>query len=282
MHAAPSLPLQSSHTALSSIASIGTLTAAAIAGAQNLIDGLPPRLLAAARDPQQAPALVYGLLLHADATVRDQQRSIITARAGAGTIHLLDELAPIIATVGLEHKLPLVQLAMPALHQLPPAALSPFFDTLDQLIHTHGQVDTFEFALQKILRHNLALGQQPTGMGQQIFSFEALAGEINVVLSALAHASSDDERAASTAFNAGATQLRMLEGKLFFLAPGACAPEHLDDALDRLAIASLPIKQRLVTAAAHVVSADGVILIGEAELLRAVSAALDVPMPPLN
>jgi len=268
--------------AAAAVASIGTLTAAAITGAQDLLAGLPPRLLAAARDPQQAPALVYGLLLNADATVRDQQHSIVAARAGADTIRLLDELAPAIAKVDLEHKLPLVQLASPALRQLPPTALTPFFDTLDQLIHTHGQVDTFEFALQKILRRNLALGQQPAGIGQQIFSFEALAGEINVVLSALAHASSDDEQAAAAAFAAGATQLKMLEGKLSFLAPGACAAEHLDAALDRLALAALPIKQRLVTAAAHVVSADGVILIGEAELLRAISAALDVPMPPLS
>jgi Zn-dependent protease with chaperone function len=268
--------------AAAAVASIGTLTAAAITGAQDLLAGLPPRLLVAARDPQQAPALIYGLLLNADATVRDQQHRIVAARAGADTIHVLDELAPAITKVDLEHKLPLVQLASPALRQLPPTALAPFFDTLDQLIHIHGQVDTFEFALQKILRRNLALGQQPTGMGQQIFSFDALAGEINAVLSALAHASSDDAQAAAAAFAAGATQLKMLEGRLSLLAPDACDAKHLDAALDRLALAALPIKQRLVTAAAHVVSADGVILIGEAELLRAISAALDVPMPPLS
>jgi hypothetical protein len=34
-------------------------------------------------------------------------------------------------------------------------------------------------------------------------------------------------------------------------------------------------------AAAHVVEADGEVLVVEFELLRAVSAALDVPMPPL-
>jgi tellurite resistance protein len=34
-------------------------------------------------------------------------------------------------------------------------------------------------------------------------------------------------------------------------------------------------------AAAHVVGADGRILTTEAELLRAICAAIDVPMPPL-
>ncbi len=280
--AMPAPPLLSSpHNPQSVVATIGTLTAAAIADAQTLLDGLPPPLLAAARDAHQSPALIYGLLLDADAGVREQQRGIVASRAGAETMQVLDALAPALAAIGPAQKLPLVQLALPALHQLPPTALDPFFDTLDQLVHADGRVDTFEFALQKILRRNLALARQPAGAGQQIFSFEALAGEISLVLSTLAHASSEDGRAAALSFAAGATQLRMLEGKLSFLPSGACAPEQLDTALDRLAIASLPIKQRLVTAAAHVVSADGVILVAEAELLRAVSATLDVPMPPL-
>ena len=50
--------------------------------------------------------------------------------------------------------------------------------------------------------------------------------------------------------------------------------------LDRLAAASLPIKRLTLTAAAHVVGADGEVLVEEAELLRAISAALDCPMPP--
>jgi Zn-dependent protease with chaperone function len=283
MRAAPTtMPRPSSPTALSAVTAIGMLTAAAITDAQNLIDGLPPRLLAAARHAPEAPALIYGLLLNEDVTVRDQQRGIVAARAGADALHLLDELTPALDTLDPGHKFSLVQLALPALHQLPPTALAPFFDTLDQLIHVHRQVNMFEFALQKILRRNLALGQQPTGLGQQIFSFEAMAGEISVVLSALAHVSSDDEQAAAKAFAAGIAQLRMFEGGLPFLAPDACGIKQLDAALDRLAMAALPIKQRLVTAAAHVVSADGVILIGEAELLRAISAALDVPMPPLS
>jgi Zn-dependent protease with chaperone function len=275
------VPLPAVPTALSAVAGIGTLTAAAIAGAQNLIGDLPPRLLAAARNAPEAPALIYGLLLKDDITVRDQQRGIVAARVEAATVLVLDDLTPALDSLDPGQKFSLVQLALPALHQLPPPALASFFDTLDQLIHAHAKVDMFEFALQKILRRNLALGQQPTGIGQQIFSFDALADEISIVLSALAHVSSDDKQAAAKAFAAGTGQLRMFESGLPFLASDACQIRQLDAALDRLATASLPIKQRLVTAAAHVVSADGVILIEEAELLRAISAALDVPMPPL-
>ena len=116
----------------------------------------------------------------------------------------------------------------------------------------------------------------------QIYSFVAVAEEINVVLSALAHASSTDNAAAQLAFSEGAAQLKLLDGKLAMISAEDSSITQLDQALDKLATASGPIKQRLLTAGAYVISADGVLLIEETELLRAVAAALDVPMPPLT
>ncbi|HZP59332.1 MAG TPA: M48 family metallopeptidase [Opitutaceae bacterium] len=266
---------------LSAIAAIGTLTTGGIASAQSVLGALPPALLAAARDAHQAPVLIYGLLLDSDATVAAQQRQIIAARAGSDALQGLDSLRPAVAGLAVPQRLPLVQLTLAPLRQLPPAALAPFLETLDQLVHVDGRVDTFGFGLQKMLRRSLATAHQPAGPGEQIFSFEAVAREISVVLSALAHVSSNVDMDARAAFTAGAGQLRILEGKLTLLEPAEFTPGGLDGALDRLADASFPIKQRLVTAAAHVVGADGVILDAEAELLRTICAALDVPMPPL-
>ena len=79
----------------------------------------------------------------------------------------------------------------------------------------------------------------------------------------------------------GHKHLELVEAQLAFFDESTCDFAALDAALDKLAAASLPIKQRTLVAAAHVVGADGQILIAEAELLRAISAALDVPMPPL-
>ena len=53
----------------------------------------------------------------------------------------------------------------------------------------------------------------------------------------------------------------------------------LDAALEKLATASGPIKQRTLLAAAYVAGADGKLLVAESELIRAISAALDCPMP---
>tara|TARA_Y100001934_G_scaffold283873_1_gene408509 strand:- start:6065 stop:6217 length:153 start_codon:yes stop_codon:yes gene_type:complete len=46
-------------------------------------------------------------------------------------------------------------------------------------------------------------------------------------------------------------------------------------------MASISARQKLVTACAESVMADGVIEVGEAELFRSICAMLDVPCPPL-
>ncbi len=126
-----------------------------------------------------------------------------------------------------------------------------------------------------------ALARTPTAAVVQYYSFNPLVAEIAVVLSILAHASVFDSSLASAAFAAGAAQIKLIESRLRLLPP-ATDFAALDAALDKLAAASLPIKQRVLIAATHVVTADGRILIQEAELLRALSATFDIPLPPLT
>ena len=267
---------------IQAVASIGTLSAEQIVNAQILIDATPSRLRTAARTPAEAAVLLYGLLLDdTNPATRAKQRSLVASRAGGDALRFLDEIDSALRALRPEHRLPLLQLALPALRTLPPSALSPFLDTLDELVHADEHVSTFEFALQKLLIRTLALGRAPDAAVIQIYSFNAVTDEISIVLSALAHASSNVDMDAATAFAAGAAQLKLVEGRLPFLAAPACDLTALDAALDKLAVASGPIKQRTLVAAAHVVGADGQILVAEAELLRAISAALDCPMPPL-
>jgi Zn-dependent protease with chaperone function len=263
------------------VATIGTLAPANITHAEGLLASVPTRLRDAARSPTEAPVLLYGLLLDPNEAARERQLSLVASKAGADARRILGELDPALRLLGPEHRLPLLQLTLPALRNLPPAALAPFLDTLDELVHADGKVSTFEFALQKTLTRTLALGRKPDASVEQIFSFNAVPNEINVVLSALAYTAANSGLSAADAFAIGADQLKLLEGKLTLLPPAACTFVQLDAALDRLATASGPIKQRLLAAAAHLVGADGSILIAEAELLRAIASALGVPMPPL-
>lgn len=264
------------------VARAGTLSAAQIANAQLLLDTLPAGLREAARSPTQAPALLCGLLLAPDPALRARQHELVATRAGQAVADELARLEPALAAVGPEHRLPLVHLALPVLRGLAPEALAAFLDALDELVHADQTVSPFEFSLQKVLAHALALGRSPAAATIQFHSFHAVADDLSAVLSVLARATTADAATSAHAFAAGRRQLPLVAERLQFLDAAASTFERLDAALDRLAVASGPIKQRALAAAAHTVGADGQILIAEAELLRAIAAALDCPLPPLQ
>jgi Zn-dependent protease with chaperone function len=275
-------PLLPPAAATAAVGAIGSLTPAQIENAQSLLESLPERLRRATRSSDEARVLVFGLLLDDDPAVRERQRELVAKRSGADSLRLLNELDAALRLVRAEQKLPLLQLALPALRNVPATALDAFLDTLDELVHADARVSTFEFALQKLLIRTLRLGRNPAAGAAQYFSFNAVTAEISLVLSALAHAATQDTASARMAFATGASQLKLIEERLSF--QEAASPDFaaLDGALDKLAAASLPIKQRTLIAAAHTVGADGRVLVTEAELLRAIAAALDVPMPPLG
>jgi Zn-dependent protease with chaperone function/uncharacterized tellurite resistance protein B-like protein len=284
-HMPPQAPAPSPQAAaafgLALAAAAGTLTAEGAAGAQTLLAEIPASLRTAARSPHDAPIVVYGLLLDDDPDVRKHQLASIASSEGGEALRTLEQLEPALLQLKPEHKLPVLQLTLPALKALPPSALGSFAGVLDDLVQADGKVTTFEFALQRLVLRTLAVSRSPSAVATQIYSFQAVAGEISVVLSSLAHASSENTDEASRAFAEGASQLKLVQDRLQFLPVAGCGLAQLDASLDKLAGASGPIKQRLLMAAAHVVSADGVILTAESELLRAIAASLDVPVPPL-
>ncbi len=261
------------------IAGIGALTETHFRAAQDLLVSISPPLRAAARDPAQAPALVYGLLLSADEAVRARQFALVATQDGAPAAAELNALLPALAAVGAEVRLPLLQLALPTLRYLAPAALDRILYVLDELVHADSQVTVFEFALQKMLARQLGLARAPAIVTGDIQSFPAVAREIAVVLSALARADARTPAEAMAAFSAGAAQLKLVEGALMLLAVDECGLASLDVALDKLATASPFIKQRLIIAAAQTIAADNTITASEGELFRALCAALDVPVP---
>jgi Zn-dependent protease with chaperone function/uncharacterized tellurite resistance protein B-like protein len=273
------LPTAAASTA---IGSIGVLSPEQIANAQLLLQATPSRLRDAARAANEAPALAFALLLSTDSATATRQRGIIAERAGSDAARLVDELAPLVAQLDAAHKLPLIQLAAPAFRELPAESLTRVLDALDELVHADAQVSTFEFALQKLLLRTLEVSRKPGTAIVDYQSFQAVTHEISVVLSALAFAATSDPAYAQPAFQAGAAQLKLIESRLRLLAREEATLEALDAALDKLAKASFPIKQRTLMASAQVVVADGQLLVAEAELLRAIAAALDVPVPPLQ
>ncbi|HOY55321.1 MAG TPA: M48 family metallopeptidase, partial [Opitutaceae bacterium] len=192
------------------LAQAGALTESHFTAAQSLLSQIPQPLRTAARQPDQAPALIYALLLDADDATRNRQLTLVQQH-DPGASATLVQLQPDCAALPRAARLPLLQLSLPALRFADAATRDRFLRTLEAVIHADGRVSPFEFALHKTLSGHLRLSQAPTA-ATQLYSFNAVAADIAAILSALAWINgASDQAAASRAFAYGAAHLKMIE-----------------------------------------------------------------------
>ncbi|HEX3719120.1 MAG TPA: M48 family metallopeptidase [Verrucomicrobiae bacterium] len=278
---APSLapPIIAAHSVLPHA---GAPTPAHLHYAVQLRNSFPPAVQAAAREPFGASALVYALLLSPDDQLRPSQIEFITSNTSPGIAEEVQRLLPEISEIASRAKLPLVDLALPALVHLSPAQYEEFQAAAEHLIESDGQIELFEYVLQKIiLRH---LDAQFHGARKQIVQYYSLNGitaYCEVLLSALAYAGQTDPAKVRAAFQQGAAPLNAsARAPLNLRAPEQCGLEQVEAALDRLVESVPQLKKVVINACAQTVAADGVIEEAEAELLRAIAETLDCPLPP--
>jgi hypothetical protein len=264
------------------VAGTGNPTTAHLRYAEDLRNAIPPELQSAAREAMGASALIYALLLSQEEQARRKQLDELAGAAGPALVQETLRLLPAVTTIAARAKLPLADLALPGLRQLSPAQFQQFRAAVQALVESDGEIDLFEYVLQKIvLRHltpHYAGARKPL---VQFYALKPLAPDCAVLLSALACAGQQEQDKRAFAFEQGARQLRYAANTgLEFLPAEQCGLERVDAALDRLAQAVPQIKKNVLDACAQTVAADGVIEEAEAELLRAMADTLDCPLPP--
>jgi hypothetical protein len=261
--------------------SLGNPTTTHLHYAVGLRDSFPPALRNTARDPLGASALTYALLLSSTPEIHAKQLELLGQSSPAARQET-ERLLPDVANVAVRARLPLVDLALPALRHFSRSQYEEFSRIIHGLIECDGEVDLFEYVLQKIvLRH---LDPQFNGARKpvvQYYSIHALVPECAVLLSALARAGTSDPAQAGIAFLQGAQLLgQQAQIEISLIPEDQSDLPQVDAALNKLSEAGPQIKKSTLNACARTVAADGVIQEMEAELLRAIADALDCPIPP--
>lgn len=267
--------------ALALPAAVGQLEQRHVEYARELLGRLPAELQGAVREPLAAQAVVLGLLLDRDPAVRERQSAALSG-APPGLLFEIPRLQPLVLASPPEARLPLLDLALPALSRLSPAQYTQLAALVEKLVEADQQVALFELALQRALLRHLGRRFDPaSARPPQYFAFGKLEKEISVLLAALAHAT-EAAGHAEVAFAAGAAVLRPL-GKLdlALLPPGHCDLRACDGALKKLDLLAPRLKKPLLGACAAVVAADRQVTVAEAELLRVIADTLGCPVPPL-
>lgn len=262
---------------------IGQLNPNTIEHATTMLSAIPDSMREAARHPMGARAVVAAILLSPDAAVREQQLRHVGEQLGAEALDYLRQMREAVESLGPAARLPLLELAMPALRALGPEDVKKFLENVEGLAEADQRVSLFEFALLKILRHHL----EPVMSGKvdraivRYYSMNAVVEDVAVALSAMAYAGSGDEAARRHAFAAGMARLGETARPLDMLPVEQCTVQRLDEALDRLRQSIPGVKRRVMEVLAWATAADGKVTIEEAELLRAMGDTLDCPIPPL-
>ncbi len=262
---------------------VGLPTPAHLAHASTLLSSLEGPLTQAARDPFSSRALVCAVLLSSDSTARSAQLGSIKAFEPS----LADEtlrLFTITRALESSARLALVEVASPTLNQMPSSRFAGFRDLMRALVEADGVLSVFEWSVGRVLARGLeAHFQKPRRDRLREPTLASLQGPITTILSALAAIGARDQAEAARAFSLGAAHLPDLRGLVHAppSATGRVTLSEMDRALDALTHAAPRVKRTLVEAAAITISADRRITAPEYETLRALTAALDCPTPPL-
>lgn len=257
---------------------VGTLDDRGLQQAAGLLATLPAGLRDAARDPLSSQALMYALVVDREPAARGRQVQHLAEHAQRGIATETARLAAGIESLDEQHRLTLVELAVPALKTLSTRQYQEFIGHLIVLIKADARIDLLEWVLHRLLVRELKPHfegvSQPRLRYDDLGSVTGPAGEL---LSALARQSGRTAQSCQDAFAAG---LQALGLDVHFNGDDDPGFKRLNSALAELQKLRALRKPRLIKACAAVVLADQRVSAREGALLQGIAAALDCPLPP--
>lgn len=261
------------YTPESVTAAVGAIQPAAVAS--QILDEISSTLRQAVRESYSVRAIVYGLFLHNESERRAAQQAVLNESADVFVRARLRELEPELASVSAEQRLPLLELALPALRQLSESEHERLLTNIDGILRAASPINLSQWALAYYLKHHMS-PEISRHVGTR--SLKRVAGEVEYLISVLAHSDSGSTDAARRAFAAGT---EMLDIQLQLLPRGELSIAKLEKAVRNLNQLKPLLKPRVLKAFVAVIHADNLLSPVEKELVRCFADAIDCPLPPI-
>jgi Zn-dependent protease with chaperone function len=264
----------SGQTAEIRVESAGTIAPAA---GSALRQAIPADIADAAHSSQSAWLLVLALGLEYDGS-SDVQRRLLENQIGAERTARCFKLQREIMDLAPGLRLPLFELAVPALKARPPEQIEFLFELLEKLADADSQLSLSEYLLGTMLR---AYFYPPEPIKA---SAQRRRKAMQTLVAVIAAEGNADSRAAEAAFRAGIKTLGDRETsddtERFARARQATDFDELDEALAILADAPARERRQALLALAVTMRHDTKTTVPEAELFRVIAATLGCPVPP--
>lgn len=247
--------------------------------AVELIESLPPVIRDTVREPYGARAVMFALLLDASDEIRELQYAALTKTIAPDVVELTRKLEPLVRRVDPRARLPLVDLALPALRTMTKDQYRRFAHAFAKLVEADRRIAPFEWMLHSVLLRHLRPQFVPFRQPRiSYYSLARLEREVGILLSALANLDHTGQRVELSFRHA--SQL-LSEINVPLLPATECTLPALQRALDTLRTVTPKHRQQIIEAAADLICYDRDVSIKEAELFRGMCDMLDCPMPPL-
>ena len=261
---------------------VGSQGSEYLAFVRQFVGALPEPLREALHDIKDARAVAFSLLLSSDRHTRNQQLEILQSRCGAPCRDRTEAMAPLIGQVPRNGLLPLGDLAMGTLREMPKDEYETFRSTAMALTAADERIDLFEYAFLRMMVRRLDVafghGRKP---GSLVTRLTDVRRECEALLGGLARFGQTGEAGARQAFTPAFEKL--FPGTPALLpAADQCTLKNVDEALARLADLRPTLKESVLEACGLCAAHDGAVTVEEADLLRAVADSLECPVPPLS
>jgi Zn-dependent protease with chaperone function len=250
--------------------------------AQQLRQSIPESLYDAAHSAELAFLLVIALIIDRSGESSERQLSLAEEQLGADRSRVIRRLYDELSGISPKYRLPLLEIAFPALKLRPEAQLEYLVKLTSRMIDVDGHVDLYEYCFYRVLRTNLGQAIDPSGRpGRPRVGRREMRQAAVDLLAVLADYGHDDDTSSEKAFEAGKVRFGKWADNHTYSSKERYSLRTLDRSLDVLAALNGKGRRAMLEAITIVAVHDDEITIAEAELIRTICASLDVPLPPL-
>ena len=246
-----------------------------LASGARLYEAMPDILRGAADDPELAVPLTAAVFISDQPELAGRQLTLVRQILGEDALKSAAEFKAVMAE---KYKFPLLSLLSPTLKQVDADRRMRLGQAVKALAAADGRLDLFEIAACQILKNHLGLQTRRAANDQSggVAGFlKNIQRDAAVVVSIMAGLDSKEPEAAFAAGMAKFTQWPHLA----MAGKEVRTSGELVRALDRLGYAPAAVKKTLMLAAMTAAMHDRQVTAKEYTLLRALSAAVDIPLP---
>lgn len=253
-----------------------------LAFAGQLRRSIPSEIYAAAHSPEQAWVLALALALDLNTLHSERQLRFVDEQLGVERGEQVRRYFGQISKIGAGYRLPILEIAFPALKRRPVPQLEYLLELVRRIIELDGEVDLYEYCFFRVLTNSLEQAEDPSGRRKRRRSTKKAVrrAAIDLLRTVARHGHSSAEARAS-AFRAGAAEFGQWASDAEYGDETLQTVPVLDRSLTVLARTNSAGRKSLLQAVGKTVSHDGKMSVPEAELLRAICASLDCPLPPI-